>query len=1211
MAEKWVVVLVLAGLLGLGRCSSDGSSVGNPDGLTGDITAGDSSGDLTMDLLPEGGLKDEEDEEVPDSLGETELPETKDVHEDAKDVPELHDIAEVADHQEQPDTEVEDTADILDTLDTEPEIVACTVGEPCNDGDACTLNDFCTEDGCVGTPKNCSDGLECTFDHCSQGTCSNDIKPGWCYIWGQCWQEGTANPNNPCLECITAHRKYTWSNDDTNACDDQNNCTYGDRCDAGACVGTDEDCDDGNSCTIDFCQDAQCWHQPLNAIGCDDGNVCTIGDICISGECFPGGTDRECDDFNDCTVDSCDPEDGCQYEYVEGAPCEDGDLCTDGDLCHSGVCIPGGPLNCNDGKMCTTDVCSTYIGCKHINNNLLCDDGDPCTVGDQCLGGLCKAGPDDLDCTDDNTCTQEWCAPGSGCQYLAIEADCDDMDSCTFGDHCFQGQCVVLGQYNCNDGNPCTDDICEGAIGCAHVNNSKACSDGNACTVGDQCVSGTCAAGLLPMDCFVGNPCADGFCDPELGCVMIADNDMPCDDGDACSIDDICVDGSCVGSGTQMQCNDGNPCTLDWCDGNLGCLHQDVSGICNDFNACTAGDQCKQGICTGLPISCDDGNPCTQDSCDISQGCEYSVLVTAFCQPNLVIDYPPRAAELYGPPGLVTIQGHVVHNATDLGWVKINGVDVAVQEDNTFELPMEATAGMNIIQAEAWDQYDGHDRVIQTFIMSSAYKPMNAVNPEVSQMDDGILMFLGQTVFDDDNGKPDDFASFLIYMFNSADYNLNNFVPNPLVENGDYKVKIDGNIMYDPMQLDILCIYGGLRLMIKVPNIRMHIDAESKHWYLPDVSGNVSAAYIALIVDMMLSVDADGNVVATLGSVQSNVDSLNVDLDGALGFLLNWLVDFFEGTIGGMLEDQLEGVIQDQVPQILEAALQNLAFNFDFEIPALMEGLEPTTVSLVSHIGRLEFTPAGGVLGLSAAIVTDKGVELDSFGSFLRSGCMEPEAPFALSKESEVQMAIADDVLNQVFYALWWSGLLSMPIDAELLGGGDFEEFGIQNLSMELTGLRAPLLNDCSTEGDLMVMQLGDLELDVSMVMFNMPVEVTIYATFEALMQVQANTGGGGGDGSSISLSVVDVRFVDIEIATVSENLVGSEDVLRVLIKQQLLDKLLDQILVAANASIPIPTIPLGDLVSAFPGDAQLRLIPASSEREKGYTVVSGSFKDD
>ena len=1205
----WLLAF-LAVLVFVGACGSDGGPTGNGGDVKADEGTLDQSGKSDLDS-PDGSGKPNDllDDELKDpdvdvvDLVEDLPPEIEEVW-DVQDVqPELSDVdLELTDLEE----EVADVVEEIEPDEVEVEIVPpCELGTSCDDGDPCTLNDFCTEDGCVGEMRPCSDNLECTFDLCVDGSCVNDMKPGWCYIWGQCWEEGSMNPNNPCLECITSHRIYTWSSDDSNECNDENPCTLDDSCHSGTCAGEMVTCDDGEPCTTDFCVDGVCYHQPLNAVSCDDGDLCTIGDLCISGECIPGDTERNCDDFNDCTADTCDPVEGCVYMNMDGESCEDGNLCTSGDTCQSSLCLPGPAVVCEDNNPCTTDSCSPYVGCKFINNNLLCNDGDPCSIGDQCIGGVCKKGSELYDCDDGNTCTSEWCAVGQGCVYSPLVAPCSDGDSCTYGDHCEAGECVYEFELECDDGNPCTNDICDEAFGCANINNSIPCTDNNACTIGDQCVDGACTPGVVPLMCFEGNPCADGYCDPDYGCIMQPNDDMPCNDGNECTLQDMCSAGECFGTALQMQCDDGNVCTLDWCDESLGCMHSNVDSYCNDLSACTTADQCVDGMCMGTPISCDDGNPCTMDACDVSQGCQYSVLVTAFCQPQLVIDYPPRAAELYGPSTFVTIQGHVVHNAAPVAWVYINGTEVAIQPDDTFELPYQAHGGLNILEAELWDLFDGHDKVVQGFILSNEYTPMNATNPDVSMIQDSVMIYMGQTVWDDNDIALNDFAAFLVQFF--AGINLNDYMPQMLYESGSYYVYAPGGVTYDLMQLDITCIHGGLHVRLKIPNVEMNITADGKHWYTPGASGRVTIDYLAVDMDFFFTVDGDGNVTATLANTASDVHGMNISLDGVLGFLFNWLVDFFEGMIANILEDQIEGIIEEQIPPVLESALEQLAFNTTFEIPPLFEGLDPVTLTLTSKVSTLDFFPGGSVIGLKAAVVTDKGVELPSLGSLHRNGCLTTEPPFAFWGVEEIEMGLSDDFLNQIPYAMWWAGLFSLPISTELLGGGSFEEFGIEDLSLNLTGLRAPVISDCTPDYGLLI-QMGDLMLDVTMNMFGMDVHVVIYAAFEAEVEVDVVQGEGGQN--ELAMTLNDITYVQIELATVSENLVGSEDSLRLLLKQQILDKVLGMITENAMASIPIPTIELGSMIPGLPPGASLNMKPKETYRDRGYTVISGTVHE-
>ena len=54
--------------------------------------------------------------------------------------------------------------------------------------------------------------------------------------------------------------------------------------------------------------------------------------------------------------------------------------------------LPNGG-DCNDGKVCTTDVCAPGGGCGHEANTVACDDGNPCTVNDTCGATVCTGTP--------------------------------------------------------------------------------------------------------------------------------------------------------------------------------------------------------------------------------------------------------------------------------------------------------------------------------------------------------------------------------------------------------------------------------------------------------------------------------------------------------------------------------------------------------------------------------------------------------------------------------------------------------------------------------------------------------------------------------------------------------------------------------------------------------------------------------------------------
>ncbi|TNF23713.1 MAG: hypothetical protein EP329_26780 [Deltaproteobacteria bacterium] len=603
-------------------------------------------------------------------------------------------------------------------------------GTPCRDGFACTGPDFCNEGICGGGQVNCNDNDPCTDDSCdnkvgcvfvpASGSVCDDGNPctqndtcvdGTCGdgepIAGCCRFDGECNDADPCTDdrCVgnTCEARFNYA-----PCDDGNDCTEKDHCDGeGGCAGDVIACEDGNPCTLDVCnpETGRCESGPASdGTGCEDGNPCTILDACVAGVCQGGTsqcqctTDADCASFEDdslcngvlhcvglqcvidpltvvscnptgdtpCAKNTCDPDTGqCAPRALEeGASCDDQNPCTTSDECHNGLCS-GVSRVCDDGNACTFDSCSPVTGCVYTPSTQPCDDGNGCTVNDHCGGGVCS-GTQKV-CDDDNPCTSDSCQGGQ-CVYTPNTLPCDDGNPCTEDDVCDAGSCSP-GVNSCEctldadcasqeDGNACNGKLhcvnhacvinpttvvtCDtsgdtdclvtrcapgtGVCGQEPRANGTVCSDGSACTANDACSGGACVG--TAVDCEDGNPCTTNSCNPASGCVSV-NNNVSCDDGDRCTGNDKCQGGAC--HGVAIACDDGNPCTIDSCDPTVGCKVTNAQNglTCNDGNACTGSDKCQAGGCVGTAISCDDGNPCTADHCLTASGCAHDPLANA------------------------------------------------------------------------------------------------------------------------------------------------------------------------------------------------------------------------------------------------------------------------------------------------------------------------------------------------------------------------------------------------------------------------------------------------------------------------------------------------------------------------------------------------------------------------------------------------------
>jgi len=520
----------------------------------------------------------------------------------------------------------------------------------CDDLDPCTQEDVCASGSCVGSGAvGCDDGNPCSDDFCvPMAGCSHQANTAPCNDGSVCTVADqckgglcipgaalTCDDGNICTKDSCDKAKGCQFLPADGPCDDANACTQDDHCAQGKCVSLSPvQCDDKNSCTTDIClPDGGCKSVP-NQAACDDGNLCTTGDKCSGGKCVPG-IPVQCDDGNVCTLDSCDAG-ICKHAPAQGA-CDDSNLCTKGDSCANGVCAPGLAVNCDDDNICSTDFCDPAKGCVHLHNTAPCDDGDVCTLSDKCANGVCKPASS-LKCDDANPCTDDSCNPAQGCVFSPNAAQCNDQNACTTGDACTAGACVGKALVDCNDGNPCTVDSCVPATGCKHLPLDIPCDDGNACTNGDACVNGTCTPGpALACDDF--NACTEDACDPKSGCTHTNRPDgTACDDGSKCTLTDQCASGKCTGS-NPPDCNDGNPCTSDTCEPGIGCVNTPVQNgtLCNDLDACTQTDQCAAGKCVGSnPPDCNDNKPCTTDSCDKTKGCVHAPI--APCCGNSIVE---------------------------------------------------------------------------------------------------------------------------------------------------------------------------------------------------------------------------------------------------------------------------------------------------------------------------------------------------------------------------------------------------------------------------------------------------------------------------------------------------------------------------------------------------------------------------------------------
>ena len=212
-----------------------------------------------------------------------------------------------------------------------------------------------------------------------------------------------------------------------------------------------------------------CTGRP-NGTFCDiegliDREICLDG-VCVISSCGDGFADTRtghpsmippvevCDDGNPVDGDGCDLD--CTFSCASTSDCVD-----DGEEC-SGV-----P---------TCDTTSHTCGSEALGN------GTPCTVAGTSVTGLCRGGvcatgmcPDGLvdageECDDDNSIADDGCEPD--CTFTCeLDEDCQDGNACNGAESCDVASHTCSGGSApmCDDGDACTTDSCDAAVGCVNA----------------------------------------------------------------------------------------------------------------------------------------------------------------------------------------------------------------------------------------------------------------------------------------------------------------------------------------------------------------------------------------------------------------------------------------------------------------------------------------------------------------------------------------------------------------------------------------------------------------------------------------------------------------------------------------------------------------------------------------------------------------------
>ncbi len=578
--------------------------------------------------------------------------------------------------------------------------------------------------------------------------------------------------------------------------------------------------------------------------------------------------------------------------------------------------------------------------------------------------------------------------------------------------------------------------------------------------------------------------------------------------------------------------------------------------------------------------------------------------------PIIAVDYPPRGATLDGDPG-VPVTGRVTNEVSGVADVKINGFAVALDEDGVFEHEIDAVHGMNVIEVEAVDGAGQIKRSWRSFYYSDAWFPMDPADPESSYVPSGVQAFIGRESFHNEDPESLCFSRILEQLIGEID--IYPMIPRPAATERiwpcTYRIYIDSltygapQIRLTPFGPTAAADTGGVAIRAVLPDLRARINVDSSGLCLRP-SGTVTASSIDLRADLLIQIDPDGEAVADVEVRSVTVNDLDVRLDGFLGFLTNWLINFFENTIADMIADEFEKVIEEEVGALLSDLFTLLSIDEHFELGPLVGEGDPTVLQLRSDISLIRFTDGGGEIRLDGTMQAPHLLSRDPLGAIARGRCTGGVVgAYSLPKEFELEAAIADDLLNQALFSLWIGGALEITLSAEELAqmGADLATFGVDELAVMVHLLLPPIIEGCANDGDLLL-QVGDAYIEADFIFLGQAVELGMYVQ----LAMDASLGIYLEDAVEVGISVGELEVFELEIVSINEAQAARRDTFANLFKNMvpiLLDELGDE-----PFTFEIPAIDLGGLDEMLPTETWLTILPETLERVLGYTAMIGKI---
>jgi hypothetical protein len=412
--------------------------------------------------------------------------------------------------------------------------------------------------------------------------------------------------------------------------------------------------------------------------------------------------------------------------------------------------------------------------------------------------------------------------------------------------------------------------------------------------------------------------------------------------------------------------------------------------------------------------------------------------------PTLEVSSPERA--IFVGEDSVLLAGQATAGTAPLTSLTLNDEPIDLAADGSFSHRFTPEPGIAILGLRLEDE--GGERAVDGRAVYAG-----PTHDPGAWLPDALKLELGPELLDDDSPDVDDLAAIVELVL--EDGALMDSIIGTDFET-EYAMFTPTLARIGPVDADIVPMAGALGVELVLHDVWMDFDVE-----VFGVSTIGSAWADSATLDMNLTMSQVG------GEILVVANNVACELAG-FGVTVDWFPDSLEGFLSewaqGLVEEKVVEVAETSVAELVAGYLQAVAMDFEFS-----DGMY-----LFLDLSRLSVAPSGLRLTLNASVEAPNNISMPPNAGSLATPAAGPGWPLA---DGHLGMALDDDLVNQLFFGFWSSGLLSEnTMDGVMVGA----------LSGQGGGVPAPLgpLDELSVRVDLPLVVLSatssEMDADVA-----------------------------------------------------------------------------------------------------------------------------------